>query len=269
VKKNLVIATIVTFCFIGIISTFLITTTQSQTKATQKDADEPTVVKKGQISDKEREYSKEYKNLYADRNGPKLTDLSESSKKKGNKKEIGVSIGVPTIPTIGSFSPINASEFLKNLSCNADAVVIGVVNKKYSHLTEDETFIYTEHEFLIKEILKNNKDSNIEVNNDIQITRPGGLIKLDNQIIRAEDKSYAQLQTGKTYLLFLKFVSKANGYMVSNVNGDFVLENNTIKSLSKLSIPEGLKFNEDSEDLINLIKASVSANCGESLNGGN
>jgi hypothetical protein len=43
VKKNLVIATIVTFCFIGIISTFLITTTQSQTKI-QKPNEEPKIV---------------------------------------------------------------------------------------------------------------------------------------------------------------------------------------------------------------------------------
>lgn len=231
--------------------------------------DKPTVVQKGQITEKEREYSKEYEKLYSDRNGLKLTAMSESGEREGKEQEIGVSIGVPTIPTIGSSSPTNNSNLLKDLSCKADAVVIGLVNNKTAHLTVDETFIYTEYEFSVEDVLKNNSSSPIEVNKSIQITRPGGLIKLDGQVVRVEDKSYEPLQTKKKYLLFLRSVPSADGYIVSDARGDFLLENNSFKKLSKITSPEGLKDGSDVRTLFNNVRDSISTGCEQRLTGGN
>lgn len=240
---------------------------QAQNKIASQQ-DEATVVHKGQITEKERQYSKEYEKLYSYRNGSKLTELSEISKRKGNKQEIGVSLGVPTIPTVGSLSSTSSSNLLRELSCKAEAVVIGSVNNKIAHLTEDETYIYTEYEFSVEEVLKDNSASPIEINKNIQITRPGGLIKFDDQLIRFEDKMYEPLQVKQKYLLFLQFVPSANGYIVSDVRGDFLLEKNSFRRLSRISSQEGVDGDNDTQRLFISIRSFTSSGCEEKVTGG-
>ncbi len=234
----------------------------------QSQQDEATVVQRGQITEKEREYSKEYEKLYSDRKGTKLTELSEISRRKGNKQEIGVSLGVPTIPTVGNSSSTGNYNLLTDLSCKAEAVVIGSVKNKTAHLTEDETFIYTEYELSVEDILKNNSVLPIKTGENIQITRPGGLIKLDDQLIRFEDKLYEPLQTKQKYLLFLQFVPSANGYIVSDVRGDFLLENDSFRSLSPIALPEGVFANKDSKRLFSNIRNSLLSACQDNSSGG-
>lgn len=254
-----------TIISVSLLSLFLVATfatfrQQAQDKTSVQN-EEATVVKKGQITQKEREYSKEYKKLYEYRNGRKLSELSEMGKQRGNTKEAGVSIGVPTIPVVGDTPIITASQFLRNLSCKADAVVVGVVKSKSSHLTEDETFVFTEYDFSVQDIFKNNSASPVEVNGIIQVTRPGGLIKLDNQVIRVEDKSYSPLELKKQYLLFLKFIPSANGYVVSDVKGDFQLEDKSFKKLSAFGLPKELESKDDSQALLREVRNSISVNC--------
>ncbi len=237
------------------------------TKGQKEEMDEATVVRRGQVTEKEREYSEEYKKLYSYRQGRKLTELSEIGKRKGNKQEAGVSIGLPLVPTIGNAPGTSASEFLEELSCNADAVVIGTVKSKVSHLTADETFVYTEYDFLVEDIVKNNSASQIKVNNSIQFTRPGGLIKLDNQAIRVEDKSYPPLGKHKKYLLFLKFVPSANGYIVSDARGDFILEDNSFRKISRLEVPRELESKNEPQTLLGEVRNSVSSDCHNSTGG--
>jgi len=236
---------------------FLIT---PSTQGQKKYNDEPTIVQKGQVTEKERAYSKEYKKLYAYRDGRKLSGLVQLSKSKGNTQEVGVTIGLPQTVTVGDTPFPTKTEFLSDLSCGADAVVLGSVKSKSSHMTEDETFVFTEYELLIKEVLKNNPPSQIDTNTRIQVTRPGGLISLDGQVIRAEDMSYEALQAGKEYLLFLRFVPEAKGYIVFSPEGDFLLEQRSTRTLSKTALPDGLA-DIDSQSLLNEVRKSLSIGC--------
>ena len=241
---------------------FAITTYRQQAQdKSQPQQDEATVIKRGQITEKEREYSKEFSKLYEYRKGRKLSEISEIGKRKGNTKEITVSLGIPTIPTIGNQPIITESEFFRDLSCKSDAIVMGSVINKSAHLTEDETFVYTEYEFLPESVLKNNSVSPIKINKSIEITRPGGLIKLDNQVIRVEDQLYSPLETKKQYLLFLKFIPSANGYTISDVKGDFLLEENSSKKLSRLGLPENIERRNDTQTLLTNVKNSALSNC--------
>jgi hypothetical protein len=256
-KLKTAFALLISIILVIAISTFR---QQAQNKP-RTNKEEATEVQRGQITEKDREYSKEYKKMYAARNGLKLTEISKTSKHKANKREVGVSIGIPTIPTIGSPQTPTASKFLADLSCKADAIVIGSVSRKSAHLTEDETFVFTAYEFSVQEVLKNNFNSPIEVDKSIEVTRPGGLIRLDGQLIRVEDKSYEPLQINGKYLLFLNFIPSANGYIVSDIKGDFILENNSFKKLSRFSLPEELETGNDSQDLLNQVRNSVSIGC--------
>jgi hypothetical protein len=239
----------------GFVATFM-TSTQGQKKSN----DEPTIVQKGQVTEKERAYSQELKKLYPDRSARKLSDVIQFSRSRGNSQEIGVGIGIPDTVMVDDVPFPTKTQFLQDLSCGADAVVSGSVKSKSAHMTEDETFIFTEYEFSIKDVLKDNAASPIKVKEGIHVTRPGGLISLDGQVIRANDLSYEPLQPGKEYLLFLRFVPAANGYFVSSPDGDFALTDRSVRTLSKTALPDGLA-DIDSQTLLNEVRKSVSLDC--------
>lgn len=237
---------------------FLIT---PSTQGQKEQKDDATLVIRGQVTEKEKAYSKEYKKIYADREGNKLSDASKIGNQRGWTKEIRVSIGIPSVPSLMNQPDISAWDFLQDLACNADAVAVGTPTSKSSYMLDDETFVYTEYEFRISDILKNNSVSPMEVDKNIQITRPGGFIKLDNQLIRVTDQSYETLQLKKSYLLFLKYVPGADGYMVSDSKGDFTLDNASFRSLSKQSLPKDLKDGRNSDELINNTRNAVLGAC--------
>ena len=255
-------------CVIAIGVFFATPSTQGQ-KEQQEQKDEATVVQKGQVTDKEREYSKEYKKMYSFRKSRKFSEIIEESEHlRTTTEELRSYLGIPGDFFLPNAPVITPAEFLAKLSCKADAIVVGSIKSKASHMTEDETFIYTEYEFTVQDILKNNSSSPIEVDKSIEITRPGGLIKLDNRRIRVEDQSYEPLQKNKEYLLFLRFVPTANGYMVASPAGDFVLENNSFKTLSKRELPKELLSGESHQTLLNEVRNSVSVACKQNARGG-
>lgn len=221
-----------------------------------QEREEATDIQRGQVTETEREYSKEYKKLYIYFKSGKLSEL------RGGNQDVGASLGLPNIPANPYAPAISTSEFLRNLSCKADAIVVGSVESKAAHLAEDETFIYTEYTFSVREIVKDNANAPIKVSKSIEITRPGGVIRLNNRRITFEDQSYQPLQKNKDYILFLRFLPSANGYVVASNEGDFMLENNSFKKLSKLSLP-GVPDNNNSQDLLNALQKAVSEGCGK------
>lgn len=235
---------------------------QAQSSKSQQQKDEPTVVHKGQVTAEELEYTKKYKKSYSSADGHKITDDKE-------RDFIGVYYPVGDEGSLPNAPVITPSQFLEKLSCEADTIVVGIVENKQSHLSADETFVYTAYDFQIIRIIKDNLNYPLEVNKTITVARPGGLIKIDNkQVIKFDDANYKPLQINKDYILFLKFVPEANGYIVSDSKGDFELENNSFKSLSQRSLPKQLETGSDSESLIKMIENSVSAKCIQSSTGG-
>jgi hypothetical protein len=115
-------------------------------------------VQKGQITEKERAYSKEYKELYSYHQGRKFTEMIEESNGIGNTtSELGASVGGHEAFFLPGVPEITPDEFFNRLSCKADLIVLGSANNKLSHMTDDETFIYTSYEFLVKDILRINR----------------------------------------------------------------------------------------------------------------
>jgi hypothetical protein len=227
----------------------------AQSKQTQTQGDEPTLVKRGQTTDVERVYSKEYNELYPSRQKNKLSET------RTEIKDLGVMIGVVgDVVDLPGQTPISTTQFLNGLACKSDAIVVGSVRGKKAHLSEDESYVYTDYELNVADVLKNNSGSPVESGQGINVTRPGGKIKLDDRIITVTDERFEQLQLGKRYLLFLRFVPAANGYMAANPDGDFVLENDLFKKISKNPLPSELG-NGKSDDLLSNIRESISSGC--------
>ncbi len=225
----------------------------------QRDSgNEPTVVQRGVFVEKEEEYGKEYRRLYPERQGYNLTKLAQRAKERGHGKEAGVSIGLPSVPTVGDLPSNSFAGLLGELACDSDAVVMGRVKKKVAYLTDDENFIFTEYEIHIQEVVKDNPAAPIGLDRTIQIAKPGGLVNLDGQVIRVEDQSYQPLKIEQNYLLFVKYLPSAGSYVVSNARGDFIIEENSFSSLSRLGMPKDMESVKNFPELLNRVNSSLS-----------
>jgi hypothetical protein len=226
--------------------------------------DEPTVIKRGQTTEKEKVYSRKYRNY----TNPKyrITEGIRLAEQQGFNGVIDRTI--ITEPNTG-FTRLNATEFLRYLACSSDAIIFGSPTSKTAHLTEDESWVYTEYDFLVKEILKNNSIAPTEKGQSIQVTRTGGLIKLDNYTLRFKNDGIQQLKRNKDYLLFLRFVPETNGYMVASMFGDFIFEGNRFNSLSKTPIPKKLIRDSDFQTLLNNVFNATRSGCHPPIKGGN
>lgn len=229
--------------------------------------DEATEVQRGRFSSEEKAYSKEYNKLYADYHGLNLDLLIEIGKRKNKSEIVGTSIGIPFSAKFPQSVQKTPTRFLINLSCKSDAVVVGSIEEKSAHLTENEKFIYTQYKFFIEDIVKNNSVLPIAINERISVTRPGGTIKINNQLIQAEDKSYAPLEPNKKYLLFLKFVPEAKGYMVADINGDFVLKGSSFAALSETISDLDFREINDFDALVNNARSLALADCNGNAGG--
>ena len=224
--------------------------------------EDATVVQKGQVTPDQIEYSKTYRNLYRYRlPAPKLTQMAEAANRRGNEKEIGVTLNVRTRPTIGNVPELSGEALLTSLACTADAVVVGTAIRKTSYLTDDETFIYTAYGFAVDEIVKNNRHGPISAEDVIEVTRPGGLIILDGQTVRVEDRAYEPLKIRGRYVLYLRYVPTAGGYIVASPEGDFEIGAASVRHLSKLGSPDGLKTISNVQEFLIRLRASADSRC--------
>jgi hypothetical protein len=220
--------------------------------------DEPTVVSHGHTTAEESAYSKEYAKLYASMATERLTDLSAADRKAHIQK--GLLIGRGSTIDLGTDPPI-AQEFLRTVTCVADAIVLGTAITKTAHLTENEMFVYSQYSFRIKQVFKDNAKSPIDVDTQIQITRPGGKVKVGAQVIPVEDGNFEPLKAGKEYLLFLRYIPAATGYMIAAADGDMVIENDHIDSLSNPDLRNYLGVNLPTKTFFADLSLAVARGC--------
>lgn len=224
--------------------------------------EEASIVERGQVTDKVREYSKEFKKLYPSREGRKFSEIIEENERSGKEEEsISGFFGEHETIYLPGTPKETREGFLNRLACSADAIVIGVAKSKSSHMTVDETFIYTLYELSVEKILKNNSTSSAEINNVIEVARSGGFIKLDHRLIKMEDYSYEPLRLGNQYLLFLQYVPGTKGYVAAGPEGDFILEGDSYAKLARRAVPKSLEGKNDPRNLADDISETVKAGC--------
>jgi hypothetical protein len=242
------------FLLIALLTITIITTLTAfkghSQKNDEQDKDVPTPVQEGVMTERQREHSKLYP---PSPRGKKLSDYPKGM-------EILIGLPMPEQP-ISNRTP-SSFEFLAKMACDADVVVLGVVESKTSQLTEKGDFIFTDYDLKVEEILKNNLSDSIQSSDTITVTRPGGSISLNGQIYRVKDKSFRNLQPGKTYLLFLDFIPKTKAYKAMNSEGSFLIGENAVSRLTDESMPYTLENEKDGAAFINQVRAA-SANCGK------
>jgi len=258
-KKRRILVVGIVLVVAMIVFTTLSLRPEAQTK---KSDDEATVVYRGKISDKEREYSGEFRRLHPSRSGRRISDIIEENERSGKRNEnISGFWGEHETIFLPETAKESVNQFFSRLVCNADAVVTGIAKSKSSHMSDDETFIFSTYELLVDEVLKNNAASPIENGDVIEVARSGGVVKLDEQLIKLEDYSFEPLKVRSRYFLFLRYVPKAGGYVPVGSEGDFKVEGDSYKKLTKRLVPHDLENEDGSLDLVGRVKSAINGAC--------
>jgi hypothetical protein len=217
---------ILVICIVGF-GLFNIAASSSQKEYSKQDS--PTPIQIGVMSEKQREHSKLYKKYNSDHKIPEIL-----AREKGNDVEIfrllplGAGLPDERVPT--------AFEALNRITCSANFVVVGEVKSKNSQLTEDLSFVFTDYEFTVQDVLKNDISTPIQQNAEIMVTRPGGEVLLNNKAVRALDESFQPLKPGKKYVLFLQAIPQTGAFQTIESGDSFELKKERIINLKKDSL---------------------------------
>jgi hypothetical protein len=126
-------------------------------------------------------------------------------------------------------------------ACQADAILVGHTSSWAYHLSAFGTGVYGDYVFVIDSLLKDNKASPIRSKPDIVVTRPGGSLSLAEGPVTLELAAFPQLQSGLTYLQFLRYIPQSSAYQALDPLSTLVANGNNWgiarKSFSRLAVP--------------------------------
>jgi len=211
-----------------------------------------TPVRAGQMSDKERVNSRRYNGLGV---GRKLHEIPSEKKIRNGDVDVSIVRGPGMGFASGANEPTSAIE---KAAWQADAIVIGTVKEKSSQVSEDETFVFTDYDMSVDQVLKDNPIASVQTGTTITVTAPGGKILLDGRVIQAIDKSLEPFEVGARYVLFLKFIPESISYWISGADTSAqILDGQTV------SLPErtaGVQNRHDLQAVIDEIRTAISSN---------
>ncbi len=250
-KTILVLMVVMSLLAVSAVLTTLRAKGQNSSRS-QKEAATP--VQDGVLSERQ----KQHRQLYKDYKGNgKLQDLL-NREANNNNDELTVALipGPPELSPQGT--SVSPTQILNKMAAEADAVVVGVVKGKASQLTENGTFIFTDYDLTVEEILKDNRAAHVQSQTSLAVTRPGGKVALNGRAVTAIDRSFKRLAIGGRYLLFLRYVPATGAYRAFNDRSSFEIDDNKVSAFTEM--PDAV-FNreQDAASFINEVCAAISA----------
>ncbi|MGH9940835.1 MAG: hypothetical protein ACRD9R_00560 [Pyrinomonadaceae bacterium] len=223
------ISVIVIALFIGVAVTSYSQTEKPTEHSVNKIKEVPTVVQDGMLTEQQREHAK----LYDDRGGlgKTIKELVRQRVEAKSKEEVSII----TLPGHAILSPDSQDEKdpVQEFVTRADAVVIGTVKGKVSHITGKGTYIFTDYTLSLEDVFKNDSSGRLTVGDNIVVTRPGGSVLLDGITATTFDSEYNLLEVGKKYLLFLSRVPATGGYQSLNDSSSFLVAGDKAVSINE------------------------------------
>lgn len=241
-KKIVILLLTLLLASVGVVYT----TSSRQDKANQK-----RITKEGQ-----REQARKIFKGF-DNSRPKLPAVATAA----TTREVGTEIGVGLPILNPSDPPVNSNELLRSLTCSSDAIVIGRVKTQTSHLTEDETFIYTDYVVSVEEVIKNNADAPIQVSDNITVSRIGGKLNLNGKNVTAKHDAMLSFEPNQQHVLFLSFLPEKGSYVANTANGSFLLKKNKIVNLTQPVVGEDFQSGRDVNAFVNQIRYAAGNPC--------
>lgn len=255
---KILIAALAVVAVVGLVTAQMTKQTEKrlvpQAQRQQQMKDDATPIQEGVATDKQKKHAKLFKGYSDVTHGKRIRDLVTEKGDVDVTREVGDML-VPASFTLNAY--------LENLTCKADAVVVGVVKSKSSQVTEDGTFIFTDYELTADEVIKNNAAVPLQPNSNITVTRSGGAVKINGHTARATDFSQRPLKVGERYVLFLRFVPDTGAYMYLSNWGDdsFQISGSHVSQVSATPLPLGTGRTSDLTSFLDKTRNAVTNGC--------
>jgi len=108
----------------------------------------------------------------------------------------------------------------------ARLIVIGAVTEAHSFLNEHNTFVFTENNVEVQEVLKNETGEEISFGSHIFVTRPGGTILVGDHLIYNDNGDQSPLAPTTQCLFFLEPLPDVTGAFCGR---SYLVEGNLVK----------------------------------------
>jgi hypothetical protein len=147
----------------------------------------------------------------------KIRDGKQSLKDKPARDDVARRLTLKDTDPKTSFTGVSDHEpDAEPLPVNqSDAVIIGKVIDSHAHLSTDKTSIYSEFIFNVEDVLKRDGDGTLKPGITITTMRPGGGVRFPSGVvIKRGVAGKVMPQTGRRYLLFLKYDSEAQYFPI-------------------------------------------------------
>jgi hypothetical protein len=211
----------------------------------------------GKLTEKQTEHSKLYKEY---KGGKKLSELVAEIGDVKLRRHPPLSGG-----DLGG-AAADPHEFLRGLTCEADAIVVGKVKDKASQVSESGDFIFTDYEMTVARIFKDNAVDQIQPDKNITITRPGGRIRMNGRTVEALDDAFEPFTLEGHYLVFLRFIPVTGAYKSIGSKSSFELRGNAIHKLTREASSLDAEFeNKDAESFLKEIGIALTSGCPKGL----
>lgn len=217
----------------------------------KEQTDVATEIQAGVMTETQREHSK----LYSRYQPGRRLDIARPGLRQG--QEDGVYIEAPLEITSDDAPVITFKDFLMDLTCEADLIIVTTPKARISQLTENREFIFSDYTTVVEKVFKNTPTAQVSPSSEITVTRPGGRVSINGRIVSALDSSFKPLEIGMRYLLFLKYIPKTGAY-ASVIKGSFLMNDKQIIPLTEQYIPTG---NGGVRDLSPDVRNILISNC--------
>jgi hypothetical protein len=207
-----------------------------------------------QLQDKKIEKQKEHAKLY------KIYDVGPDLRKQAATGTGDITVEVSSPGKIYPSEPVSLPPFLNALACDADAIVIGIPKSGSSQFTENGSFIFTDYEMTVEQVLKDNINSTIQVGDNLIITRPGGSIQINGRTIHGNLEAFKPFKTGERYMLFLRFIPTTGAYRAFGI-GSFQLRDNKVYGLGEAPLWGEINNLADAQAFITNVRTAAASNC--------
>ena len=165
--------------------------------------------------------------------------------------------GIVSLSTACPFLPgKSVPDVVTELAEKADAIVTASFVSKSSQITASGTYVFTDYELRVEEVLKDAVTHHLKPETNITVTRPGGKVLLFGQTASFTSFAFKPLMPGRRYLLFLAYLPSTNAFRAVNHESSFDITDTRVESLSEAM---ARPFERDRRDFVTSVKTAIAA----------
>jgi hypothetical protein len=157
-------------------------------------------------------------------------------------------------------SPLDISAFLQGITCDADAIVEGVLLNESSQFTEDSKFMFTDYDMKVETVFKNNPAAPIHQSQQLNITKAGGHLKVADRTLDVYVGASVYPRPGERYLFFLRHIPSVNSYRAW-INGSFLIRDDKIFKLSPNLVLKPNRAENTASEFLSIVRSVTGNEC--------